>query len=141
MDRLEQLREVVDEIVRKNPDHEQCRCGYVHLYIWNYQFGEDPEHANFGAVEAQKILRQVGTFTPDEVETICTAIAQHSDKQSISGEMAELLKDADVFQHYLYNPAMYVDAVQDPTDTRNKSGHILRLKSIMSELGINLDLD
>jgi uncharacterized protein len=169
MNRLEQLRQVIDEIVRKNPDPEQCRCGFVHLYgvsdtctilalkrsldaelcavmgmlhdIWNYQFGENPEHANLGVVEARKILQRLGSFSPVEVDTICTAISLHSDKQSINGEIAELLKDADAFHHFLYNPAMYVEAVQNPADTRKKSGHILHLKSVFSELGIKLDLD
>jgi uncharacterized protein len=32
MDRLEQLRQAVDDIVRMNPDQQESRCGYVHLY-------------------------------------------------------------------------------------------------------------
>lgn len=30
-DRLERVREVVDEIIRRQPDIEQARCGFVHF--------------------------------------------------------------------------------------------------------------
>ena len=32
MDRLEKVRQVVDEILRQQPDLEERRCGFVHLY-------------------------------------------------------------------------------------------------------------
>jgi uncharacterized protein len=166
MNRLEQLRQVVDEIVRKNPDQEQSRCGFVHLYgvsavctilalkrdlnvelcsaagmlhdIWNYQERENHLHDQLGAVEARKILEKLGSFTPSEVDIICTAIATHGDKKSIHGEMAELLKDADVFQHYLYNPAMYINSAQPISSLRSedKARRIERLEGVLAELGI-----
>ncbi len=33
MDRLEQLRQAIDEIMRKNPDLEESRCGFVLFVI------------------------------------------------------------------------------------------------------------
>jgi uncharacterized protein len=169
MNRLEQLRQVIDEIVRKNPDQDDRRCGFVHLYgvsatcailalkrgldaelcsaagmlhdIWNYQEGENPEHGSLGAAEARKILQQLECYSPEEVNMICTAISRHSDKQSIDGEVAELLKDADVFQHYLYNPGKYLeDATQNPAETHQKPSHIQRLIAVLSELGIRHNL-
>jgi uncharacterized protein len=170
MNRLEQLRQVIDGIVRKNPDHEQSRCGFVHLYgvsatctilafkrgldvelssaagmlhdIWNYQERENPQHDKLGAVEARKILKKLGSFTPSEVDIICTAIASHSDKQSTEGEMAELLKDADVLQHYLYNPAAYIDSANLISSPRSgdKARRIARLEGVLAELGIKLKL-
>ena len=108
---------------------ELCRCGFVHLYgvsdtctilalkrglnlelcsnsgllhdIWNYDVGDCPEHGQLGAVKAGEILKQLGSYSPEEIEPICTAIARYGDKQSIDGDMDELLKDADVFQRYL----------------------------------------
>jgi len=169
MDRSEQLRQVIDDIVRKNPDLEESRCGFVHLYgvsatctilalrrglnvelssfagmlhdIWNYQVGDCPEHGQLGAIEARKILEQLGSFTPEEMDTICTAISRHGDKQSIDGAMDELLKDADVFQHYLYNPALFEEAAtrQAQTEPTVKSMRILRLERVLSELGIPVD--
>jgi uncharacterized protein len=32
MDRLESVRQVIDEIVRQQPDKEHSRCGFLHLY-------------------------------------------------------------------------------------------------------------
>ena len=32
MDRTEQVRQVVDEILRGQPDEEERRCGFIHLY-------------------------------------------------------------------------------------------------------------
>jgi uncharacterized protein len=137
--RLEFVRQMVDEIIPTQPDTEQRRCGYVHLYgvsavcvllafrrgldpelcaaagmlhdIWNYgpQFsiavGPNPNHGSLGIPEARRILDAAG-FAPAEIKAICTAIERHSDKETIHGELDELLKDADVLQHYLYNPAL-----------------------------------
>lgn len=167
MDRLAQLRQVIDDILRNNPDLEESRCGFVHLYgvsatcailalkrgldvelssvagmlhdVWNYKVGESPEHAQLGAVEARKILEELGGFTVEEIDLVCKAISRHSDKQSIDGEMDELLKDADVFQHYLYNPPMFdkkrrLEASAGPGE---KLMRIQRLEQVLAELGIN----
>ena len=150
--RLEHLRQMVDEIIPQQPDAEQRRCGYVHLYgvsavcvllalqrgldpelcaamgmlhdIWNYKVGPDPDHAHLGLPEAGRILRAAG-YSPTEIEAICTAINHHSDKASTHSEMDELLKDADVLQHYLYNPALKLHWQND-----------FRLVRILSELGL-----
>jgi uncharacterized protein len=136
MNRLEQIRQQVDAIIPTQPDAEQRCCGYVHLYgvaqvcvllaikrgldpeicaamgmlhdIWNYGptfTAPHPDHATLGVPEARRILHECA-FSPGEIEQISTAISHHSDKISIHGELDELLKDADVLQHYLYNPAL-----------------------------------
>ena len=51
-----------------------------------------------------EILGSLGTFTKEEIGIIHSAISQHSNKAEFSGLYAELLKDADVLQHDLYNP-------------------------------------
>lgn len=125
MKRLEQLRQQIDQIIRQNPDQEESRCGFVHLYgvsgictilalkrglnpelcsaagmlhdIWNYQVADCPEHGQLGAIEAEKILKGLGSFSQAEIEMICESIARHGDKQAIDGEMAELLEGCGCF--------------------------------------------
>jgi 5'-deoxynucleotidase YfbR-like HD superfamily hydrolase len=151
MDRLERVRQVVDEVVRAQPDAGESRCGFVHLYgvaalcvalairrgldsglcavagmlhdIWSYKTGDPRDHAGYSAVEAERILTELGGFCQDEIAAVCDAIARHSDKEAVDGDLAELLKDADVFQHYLYNPEF---PVRSPR----------RLATVMGELGL-----
>ena len=134
MDRLEKVRQVVDQILHQQPDLEERRCGFVHLYgvaqtcallalqreldpqicavmgmlhdIATYRSGDPTDHAPRGAVEAAAILNDTGQFSQQEIDRICQAISTHSAKHQIDGALAELLKDADVLQHYLYNPAL-----------------------------------
>lgn len=39
---------------------------------------------------------------------ICDAIYTHSEKEVIHSDFNEVLKDADVFQQYLYNPTVEI---------------------------------
>jgi len=130
MDRLEQLRQTVNEILRR----QESPWGYVHLYgvsatcvllakkrgldpemaavcgmlhdISTYMTGDRSDHARRGAVEAERILTELGCFTPAEVALIRDAISRHADKDAVDGDMAEILKDADVLQPHLYNPGI-----------------------------------
>lgn len=132
MDRIKKVREVVDEILLNMPDNEGRRCAYVHLYgvsqacallalkrkenveltvvagmlhdIYSYANMDSQDHAHKGAEVARDILDSVDIFTEDEKEMICTAIYNHSDKSIVQGWLDEILKDADVMQHVLYNP-------------------------------------
>lgn len=134
MNRLESVRQIVDGSVRGQPDLEESRCGFVHLYgvsatcallarkrgldaelcatagmlhdISTYETNDDRDHARLSAGRAATILRHTGAYTEEEIAAICDAIAHHSDKAGVHGALAELLKDADVLQHYLYNPAL-----------------------------------
>ena len=152
-DRLEWVRQIVDRILRGQPDQEESRCGFVHLYgvsavcvvlalkrgldphlsaiagmlhdIWTYKVSDSPEHGRLSALEAERILRESGRFSAAEMEEVCAAIAHHSAKGEIHGEMAELLKDADVLQHYLYNPGL----MTAPQKSQ-------RLEDILAELGL-----
>ena len=134
MDRLEVVREIVDEIVRQQPDLAERRCGFVHLYgvsaicvllalkrdldpqvcgiagmlhdISSYKTDDSTDHARRSAREAEIILQEASVFTATEIREICVAIAQHRTKAEVDGNLSELLKDADVIQHYLYNPML-----------------------------------
>ena len=47
----------------------------------------------------------MNVFNEEEIQIIVYMISLHSNKMvRHDGVMAELLKDADVLQHYLYNP-------------------------------------
>lgn len=132
--RLEHIRGIVDAILRKQVDPETSRCGFVHLYgvsavcvllaerrgldceicalagmlhdIASYETGNSHNHAQRSAIRAADLLTEAGAFTSDEIALITDAIARHSNKDDIDNPMAELLKDADIFQHYLYNPEL-----------------------------------
>lgn len=132
MSRIEQVRKAVDGILRAQPDALARRAGFVHLYgvallcaqlalrrgldvelcvvagmlhdIWSYKTLDPTDHARHGAPLAAGILAELGCFDEDEVATVREAICHHSDKAGVHGPTDELLKDADVLQHYLYNP-------------------------------------
>lgn len=53
---------------------------------------------------AQNILNSLAIFNEGEINLICTAINNHSDKEIVHDTLDEILKDADVMQHILYNP-------------------------------------
>jgi hypothetical protein len=151
--RLEKLRTVVDDILRRQPDEQERRCGFVHLYgvaataailaarrgldvglagaagmlhdIYAHRTGILPLHAPNGAEDARVILRDLGGFTAEEQQIVCTAILRHGKKQAVHGPYDELLKDADVLQHFLYNPALPV-----------APHYVPRLRSLLAELGL-----
>jgi len=153
MDRTERVRQVVDEILRGQPDEEERRCGFVHLYgvaqacallalkrgldaelctvagmlhdIWVYKTGDPADHGRRGAPLAREILSGLDCFAEDEIATICEAIAHHRIKGEVHGAYDELLKDADALQHTLYN-------TQIPPIEKERA----RLVALWSELGI-----
>jgi uncharacterized protein len=159
MDRLELVRQAVDDIVRRQPDLEERRCGFIHLYgvsaicvllamergldpqlcaiagmlhdIWSYKTGDPTDHARLSAGEAERILSELGCFTQDEIAVVCKAISCHSAKDRVDGEMAELLKDADVFQHCLYNPALIENQRAHPL-TRSWAARLNRVMETCS---------
>ena len=132
MNRIEKVRQTVDEILLNMTDHEERRCAYLHLYgvaqacallsikrkenvelavisgmlhdIYSYATMDSQDHAHKGSVMAREILDSLNLFSEEEKNLICSAIYNHSDKSNIHGPLDEILKDADVMQHILYNP-------------------------------------
>ncbi len=128
-DRIERVKEIVNEIIQKGK-WEQSDA-YIHLYgvsqfcamiamrrgvdvelaviagmmhdIYSYSCGDTQKHAPKGALMAREILDTLGLFTNEEIEVICNAIAHHSSKKEFDGDLDEVLKDADVLQHCIYN--------------------------------------
>lgn len=134
MNRIEKVREVVDEIILHMTDKEERRCAYLHLYgvsqacallalkrevdvelatiagmlhdIYSYANMNPLDHAHKGSEMAREILDSLQIFSEEEKELICTAIYYHSDKAEVHNWLDEILKDADVMQHVLYNPLL-----------------------------------
>ncbi|MEA4823283.1 MAG: HD domain-containing protein [Clostridiaceae bacterium] len=77
-------------------------CGMLHD-IYYMTGGSSDNHATKGAQQAKTILEEMNTYSDDEIEIITTAISRHSDKRAIHSVYDELLKDADVMDHCLYN--------------------------------------
>lgn len=131
MDRLEKIRKLVNGVLVKNSNLDERYCGLVHLYgvssissllalkrglnvelcavagmlhdIVTYKTGNSLEHSKLGSIETRKILNEAKCFNEEEINVICKAIYNHSDKHKIDDVYDEVLKDADVLQHYLYN--------------------------------------
>ena len=131
MNRIEFVRHQVDTILLAMSDAEERRCGYVHLYgvaqacallakkreenaelavitgmlhdIYSYAKMDSADHAHKGAVMAREILESLKLFSEEEVEMVCTAIYWHHDKELVHNAIDEILKDADVLQHVMYN--------------------------------------
>jgi len=154
MDRLENLRRVIDAILLQQSDLEERRVAYIHLYgvsatcvllakkrgldpqlsaaagmlhdIATYRTGDPSGHAKRSSVEAEEILTRIGGFNGEEIREVCSAILTHSAKPAVHGPLAELLKDADVLEHHLYNPGFEVVWKE-------------RLQRVFEELGLEIE--
>lgn len=134
MNRIEKVREYIDHILLNMSDPVEKRCGYVHLYgvsqlcglialkrnenaelaiiagmlhdLYYYKTLDSKDHAPKGATMAREVLGSLNLFSNAEINQICSAIANHSNKDIINPSFDEVLIDADVLQHYLYNPLL-----------------------------------
>lgn len=78
-------------------------AGILHDYI-SYQGKDGPNHAHECEPVVRAILIETKEFKIDELNMICQAIYNHSDKNDSGTEFDEILKDADAMQHWLRNP-------------------------------------
>lgn len=134
MNRVEELRKTIDQILHKNKDIESKRCSFIHLYgvssicclialrrnldpeialaigmlhdISSYVANDPTDHDKHSKVEAEKILKGSTLFSLEEMTIITQAVGNHRDKQNIHDQYDELIKDADVLQHFLYNSSL-----------------------------------
>ena len=67
--------------------------------LYAYKSGSYDDHAHKGADLAKKILNDLGSVSKEELDTICSAIWHHNDKENTDSSMDEVLKDADVIHH------------------------------------------
>lgn len=154
MNRIEKVREYVDNILLNMPDVRERRSGYLHLYgvsqactmialkrgenaelatiagmlhdIYSYATLDTVEHAHKGSIMAREVLNSLQIFTDGEIDIICSAIYNHSCKGKIHASFDEILIDADVLQHCLYNPLFEVEEHEK-----------LRFENLKSEFGLS----
>lgn len=64
---------------------------------------------------------------PIEIAAVCQAISRHRAKGEIDGDVDELLKDADVLQHTLFNPGFATSPQEKP-----------RPEVVLAEIGVDI---
>ena len=130
--RVETLRMYIEDILFDSTDDIRMRFDYINHIVCVSQFcalialkrGEDAElatmagllhdiytltyldsekHAKRGAVLARDVLNKLRLTTEEETDMICSAIHTHSKKRGSFTGFSEVLIDADVLQHSLYN--------------------------------------
>jgi len=141
-DRIKILRAHIDAALTGKPE-EWRKIAHIHLYgvaqacalialkrgenaelatmagllhdFYTFKSGQPmDEHGPRGAVLAREVLAELGLASEEEIDMICTAIHNHSDKQGEFDAFTEILIDADVMQHCLYDITMPVaDREQD----------------------------
>ena len=99
-------------------------CGMLHDICWMTGGGSD-NHAVKGAEQAKAILKTMNVYSDDEIKIITAAISKHSDKSTVDEPYDELLKDADVMDHCLYN-----------ADFPIAEWEVVRYKNLITEFGI-----
>ncbi len=94
--------------------------------------GSYTDHAAKGAVIARKILEESNDWTANEIDSICEAIASHSDKHKYSqSPLVELIKDADSLDCFFYG-----DDVYEYKPATQLVHYYKRIMSIRNELGL-----
>jgi len=97
--------------------------------------GKYSDHAALGAPLAEKLLNQIGGFTPVQIKTIVEAVAQHSQKEVYSDNpYVELVKDVDVFDCSLYRGAEDYYRLHKPADIVEE--YAKRTRAVRTELGL-----
>lgn len=100
-------------------------AGMLHDYT-KYVYNEEENHAEKSALCARKILENISHFSEEEIELVCRAIYNHSNKKAEDAPFDEILKDADEMQHYFRNPMEDYCLQKD------------RTQKLMNELGIEI---
>lgn len=97
--------------------------------------GKYSNHAVNGAPLAEKLLNEVGGFTPEQIQVIVNAIAHHSEKEIYSDDpYVELVKDVDVFDCSLYRGSEDYYLLHKPSEIVKE--YEKRAKAVREELGL-----
>lgn len=99
-------------------------AGLLHDYE-KYRTGTGKDHAGKSAEAVKLLLKEYKFLSEIERETIYEAIYYHSHKEQTHTEFDEILKDADVMEHWLRNPRGDISKDND------------RVKKLCSEFGFN----
>jgi uncharacterized protein len=105
--------------------------------IYAIDTGKYKNHAFLGSQIARTILEETKNFTQDEIDLICSAIAEHSNKHVYSkNPYYELIKDADVYDCLLYDgTANYYRQNKEPDVCKE---YFRRMQNVSQELGVPL---
>jgi len=111
--------------LRRGVDPElAATCGMLHD-IYQVTDGIIENHAILGAETAKQMLENIGLYSDEEIEIITTSISTHGKKRKIHDDAyGELLKDADVLSHCLYD-----------TDYPIIEKEVLRFNKLLAEIG------
>ncbi len=82
-------------------------AGLLHDYE-KYRTGVGKDHARKSAKAVKELLKSCKALSEIEIETIYEAIYYHSNKEQVNTEFNEILKDADVMEHWLKEPTVQV---------------------------------
>lgn len=120
---------------KRNLNVELAEVASVLHDIYVVVEGKYKDHAKLGAQIAEKLLREIGGFTDDEIKIITDAVAHHSEKEIYSDNpYIELIKDVDVFDCSLYKGAEGYYRLHKPENVVNE--YIKRIKNVRKELGL-----
>lgn len=133
VNKLDSVRAYVDSIFNAIEDTEEKRAAYIHSYgvaqccallaarrsldtelataigllhdVYSYKTGVHSLHSHNGAEMVRVAFKYAlkDLFTEQEQILIKSAIYHHTDKNHLHDDYDELLKDSDVFQHWLYD--------------------------------------
>ena len=100
---------------------------WLHL---NYPYDNEiaARHAHEGAVMAEDFMRRHGEYSEDEIATVCRMIENHDFTSQTDDPMSEIMKDADMFSHYLNASA-----------AGREADFNVRAVRALEELGVSID--
>ena len=155
--RIEILRKYIDDVLLNMTDTGERRNAYLHLYgvsqacalialkrgenvelatmagmlhdFYTWKFMDYKNHAVKGAVLAREVLNELKVTEDNETDLICSAIHNHTSKDGHFSAFDEILIDADVMQHSLYNFTV-------PVMEHEK----IRFEKLIEEFSLNTDL-
>lgn len=115
-----------------------CEVASLIHDIYSIVQGKYKNHAKLGAPLAEKILKEIGGFSGEEIVIITQAVAHHSEKEIYSGNpYLELVKDVDVFDCSLYQGAEDFYRIHKSEDIFME--YVNRIKKVREELGLPVD--
>ncbi len=100
--------------------------------------GKYKSHGPEGAPIAEKILKEIGGFTDEEINIVTQAVAHHSEKEIHSDDpYIELVKDVDVFDCSLYKNAEGFYRLHKSEDIFKE--YVNRIKNVRKELVLPME--
>jgi len=82
-------------------------AGMLHDFYLYYNANDQnrifTDHGRRGSLFVREVLNKLQLTTDKETDIICSGVANHCDKLMIDDSFDEVIKDADVLQHCLYD--------------------------------------